>query len=136
MGLEDVATQQAPLAQLAGDLLVALVLQESRDELGTRVELVALLLSVRGQQHARLDPGERRGHQQILAGDVDVELVHQIEVLEILLPDRGDRDLRDLHLVDPDQMEQQIEGPLEGRKLDGAGSGRVGGVPLEAKIVG
>jgi hypothetical protein len=33
-------------------------------------------------------------------------------------------------------MEQQIEGPLEGRELDVAGPGRLGGAGLETKILG
>ena len=33
-------------------------------------------------------------------------------------------------------LEQQIEGPFEGRELDGAGPRRLGGARLETKIVG
>ena len=37
------------------------------------------------QQHLRLDVDERRRHHQELAGDVEVQLLHQLDGVEILL---------------------------------------------------
>ena len=36
------------------------------------------------QQHARLDLGERRGHHQVLAGELELQLLHQLDVLHVL----------------------------------------------------
>ncbi len=114
---EDLSPEQATSAQLAGRLLEALVLEQPRDQLGARIApLIVVDVSFGGQQHARLDPRQRRRHQQVLAGDVEVELPHHVEVFEVLLGDLRDGDVGDLHLVQADQVQQEIEGPLEGRE--------------------
>ena len=56
---------------------------------------------------------ERRRHHQELARDVEVEFLHQLEVVEVLLRDERDRDVVDVHLVLLDEVEQQVERPLE-----------------------
>ena len=56
---------------------------------------------------------ERRRHHQELARDVEVQLLHQVDVLEILLRDRGDRDVVDVDLVLLDEVQQQVERALE-----------------------
>jgi hypothetical protein len=98
---EHVAAEQLALADLARDLLEALVLEQPRHELGARVDaLVGDRARVRRQQHPRLDPRQRRGHHEVLARDVELELAHQLEVLEVLLGDPRDRDVGDVDLVD------------------------------------
>ena len=44
------------------------------DELGARVDSVLLVFHLDRQQHLGLDPGERRGHHEVFAGDVELEL--------------------------------------------------------------
>ena len=98
----------------SADLLEALVLEQARDQLGARIApFFLLVVRRRRQQHARLDPREGRRHHQVLAGDVEVQLAHQLEVLEVLLGDLRDRHVGDLELVLADQVQQQIERPLE-----------------------
>ena len=88
--LEDVAPEQRRSSSSCADLLEALVLEQARHQLGARVAaLLVRLAPVGRQQHARLDPGQGRRHQQVLAGDVEVELAHQLERREVLLRDRA-----------------------------------------------
>ena len=69
-------------------------------------------------QLARLDVRQRRRHQQVLAGDVEVERAHEVEHLQVLLGDERDRDVEDVELVLLDEVQQQIERPLELGQLD------------------
>jgi len=61
---------------------------------------------------------QRRGHQQVLGRDVEVELAHHAQVFEVALGDEGDRQIEDVQLVLLDQMQKQIERPLERGQLD------------------
>ena len=120
---EDVSPRDGTRAQLLGRDLVLLVLQEAPDELGARVDLVLRLLVVLvvrllRQEHLALDVGQRRGHHEVLARDVQIELLHQRDVLEVALRHEGDREVQDVQLVLPDQMQEQIERPLEVRQRD------------------
>ena len=49
----------------------------------------------------------------MLADHFEIEFAHQRQILEILLADARDRDIGDLDLIDPNQMEEQIERALE-----------------------
>ncbi len=118
----DVASQQPTLRKPLGHLLVALVLQQSGDQLGTRIESLPLfVLALLGQQHAGLDERQGRCHDEVFAGNVEVELAHQFQILQVLPADLGNRDVGDLDLVLPNQMQQQVEGTLEDRELDRVG---------------
>jgi hypothetical protein len=70
------------------------------------------------QQHLRLDVDEGGRHDDELAGDVEVQLLHHLESLEILLRDERDRDVVDADLVLLDEVQQQIERALERLQLD------------------
>ena len=70
------------------------------------------------QNRARLDVDQRRRHHQELAGDVQIQLLHQLDVGEVLLGNQRDRDVVDVHLVLLDEVNQQIERPLERFELD------------------
>ena len=65
------------------------------------------------QQRLRLDVDERRRHHQELAGDVEVQLLHQLDRVEVLRGDQRDRDVVDVDLVPPDEVQQQIERAFE-----------------------
>src|SRR5436190_781412 len=71
------------------------------------------------QQHLRLDVNQRCGHDEEVAGDVEVQFLHQVNRVEVLLRDDGDGNVVDVELVLPDQMLQQIERTLEVLELDG-----------------
>jgi hypothetical protein len=70
------------------------------------------------QEHARLDAGERRGHLEVLGGDVEVQHLHRVDVLEVLLGDEPDGDVDDVELVLADQVQEQLERPREPGQLD------------------
>jgi hypothetical protein len=118
----DVATDHRPIAEAVGRLLELLVLEEALDQLGPGVDLLERGVFIRlldrlglgvGQELARLQVAQGRRHHQVLAGDVDVEALHGVEVLEVLLGDEGDRDVEDLELVLAHQVQEQVEGALE-----------------------
>ncbi len=103
------------------------MLEKAAHEGVARIFFVAL--DARGsfrprQQHLRLDVNQRRGHDEELAGDVQIQLLHQRDRVEILRRDQRDRDVVDVHLVGANEVEQQIERPLEVREPDGERLGR------------
>ncbi len=110
-----------------GGIAILLVRQELGDEVGTRIGLVlgfarGGLLWKRGQgNHAGLDLHEGGGHEQELAGQLDIDARQVAERVEILLGDPGDGDVVDVDLLLADEVEQEIEGALEGVELDAAG---------------
>jgi hypothetical protein len=56
---------------------------------------------------------ERRRHDEELPRHVEVHLLHQIDVVQILFRDERDRDVVDVQLVLLDEVNEQIERPLE-----------------------
>ena len=71
-----------------------------------------------GKEHLALDPHEGCGHDEKLAGDLDVQCLQRAEVFEILLGDPGDRDLPDLDLVLLDQVEEKVKRPRKDLEVD------------------
>jgi len=70
------------------------------------------------QQHPRLDVDERRRHHEELPGDVEIHLLHQVDVLDVLRRNQRDGDVVDADLVALDQVQQQVERPLEIHQAD------------------
>ena len=75
------------------------------------------------QQHLRLDVDERRRHHQELARDVEVELLHQLNRLEVLRRDQRNRNVVDVDLVLLDQMKEEVNRTLEVLEPDRQGIG-------------
>src|SRR5690606_2709978 len=101
-----------------------LVLEQSAHQVGTRIDQLAILVHAPRQQHLRLDPDQRRGHLEELARTVEPEPLDPLDRLEELLGDAGDRDVEDVDVLFPDQVEQQVERTLEPLELhDEAGVG-------------
>ena len=94
--------------------LELLVLEQAPHERFARILVGIFLRRIDPrQQHARLDVDERRRHHQELPRHVQVEVLHQVDVVEVLLRDDRDRDVVDVHLVLLDEVQQQIQRPLE-----------------------
>ena len=108
--------------QRRGGILELAVLEELLDQFAARVGL-GILVDVRigRQQHPALDLHQRRGHDQEVAGELDVELVETLEMLEELVGDRRDGDVENVHLVLLDEVEEQVERAVEGVERDGVG---------------
>ena len=56
---------------------------------------------------------QRRGHEDELAAEVDVQLFGLAQVVQVLPRDARDRDVRDVDLLPPDEAEQQVKRTLE-----------------------
>src|SRR4029079_6173424 len=69
-------------------------------------------------------------HDEVLARVVEVELAHALDHREVLVGDRGDRDVGDLDLALLDEEQQEIERPLEEIELDATGRAHVGPSPI------
>ena len=63
--------------------------------------------------------GQGRRHDQVFPGDVQIQHPHQLQVLHVLLGDPGDGDIEDVVLVLFDQVQEEVQGPLEDIDLDG-----------------
>src|SRR5690606_16652860 len=113
---------------------ILLVLQKPPNQLRSGIDvvlrIVLLVLGRRRQEHLRLDVGQGRRHHQVLTGEVDVQTLHQHDVLDVLLADERDGDVPDVDLVLLDQVQQQVQRALEGGEhhlVDGGGDLRTGG---------
>ena len=94
--------------------LEALVFLQPAHEIGARIALFARIrIDGARQQHARLDLGQRRGHDQVFAGELELQPGHERDVLHVLLRDVGDRDVEDVEVLPPDHVQQQVERTLE-----------------------
>src|SRR4030043_146427 len=74
-----------------------------------------------GKEHARLDIHQRCRHHQEFSGDGKVEGLHDPDIVEILLGNQGNRYVVDIDLILLDEMQQEVQGPLEDINLDGIG---------------
>jgi hypothetical protein len=106
--------------QQFGSGLVLLMFEQSPHERLARILLGLVLLSrVRArQQRARLDMNQRRRHDEELARNIQVQLLHQGDVGEVLLGDERNRDVVDVHLVLANEVNQQVKRSLERIELD------------------
>src|SRR5215471_1028501 len=110
------------LMQQAGRGFELLMLEQASHERVARILFFAFDTRSRlrtRKQHPRLDVNQRRRHDEKLAGDVEIQLLHQLNRVEILLRDERDGNVMDFHRVLLDEMEEQIERSLEVLELDG-----------------
>jgi len=105
-----------PIVEFAGEVLEFFVFEELADQFEARVAEVVLFLArfglAAGQEHGGLDFHEGGGHDEEFAGEVDVELLEHIDILEVLVGDGGDGDVLDVHLGAADEVEEQVEGAV------------------------
>ncbi len=104
-------------SQRLGGLLDPSILDQPPYQLLARI--LSLLFGSAGsrQQHAGLEVNQLRGLIDVLARDVQIELLHHPQILVKLVTDQRDRDVRDLDLVDSREVQQQVERPLKHRQL-------------------
>lgn len=102
--------------KVLGRLLELLVLDELPYQLRPGVLDLGLILRAplrRGKQQAALDVHQLGSHEDELPGDLEVEHLHQVQVSEILVGDLDDRDVPDIHLLLPDQVQEQVQRSFE-----------------------
>ncbi len=73
----------------------------------------SLCLGRTRQQHARLDLDQHRRHQQVFGCQFQAMLLHHLDVGHVLLGERRHRDVEHVEVVLADQVQQQVERPLE-----------------------
>jgi len=73
---------------------------------------------IHGQQLAALDIHERRGHHEELAGDLEIELAHHLDVFDELRGELGEIDRIDVHLLLLDEIEEQIQRAFKDLEFD------------------
>ena len=96
-----------------GGLLEAFVFLQAAHELGARIVFDAFFGRRPRQQQARFDLGQDRGHHQVFGGQLELHVVHQLDVVDVLARDFGDRDVEDVEVLAADQVQQQIERTFE-----------------------
>ena len=97
-------------------ILEFLVLDELADQIPTRVLLLVLLgkhLQINREQFLALDVHQRGGHDDELAGELEVEPLHQVDVFAELVGQLDHVHLVDIDLFLADEVQQQIQRPLE-----------------------
>ena len=116
-----------------------LVFEQPFDQLRARVFVqvfLAIGIRIGREQHLRFDVNQRRGHHQKIARDGDVQLLHQLEIGQVLFGDARDRDVVDVDLVFLDQVEQQIKRPLEDLEFDTVFSQASGHLVARCRTIG
>ncbi len=108
--------------QAGGGVLEFLVFHQLADEFPARVFALLLALDlhllVHRQQLATFDVHERRGHHEKFAGNLQIELPHEIDVFDELRGEFGEVDFVNVHLLLLDQIKEQIERAFEDLELD------------------
>src|SRR6185503_20335039 len=61
------------------------------------------------QQHLSLQLNQRRRHHQEVAGDRDVQLLHDAQVTQILVSDASDGNVINTDVLLPNEVQQQIQ---------------------------
>ena len=110
---EDIPVDARQRLDILCRLFVAFVLLQAPHQFGTRILFVFLDTGGPRQQHARLDLGQHGGHHQILRRQLQIDRLHQFHVLHVLMRNLGNRYVEDLQILPADQVEQQVERPLE-----------------------
>jgi hypothetical protein len=104
-----------------GHLLVGAVLQQAGEEQVALFQQGLRLVGVgvgTGQQPRRLELQQGRGHHQELRGHLEVELPHALDLGQVVLGDARQRHLPDVEALARDEVEEQVERPLEDLGLD------------------
>ncbi|MNV42484.1 hypothetical protein D3C71_1341590 [compost metagenome] len=100
--------------QLRGDALDFAVFDQPLDELCPRVIFFFIVIFEIfefddrrfGEQQLALDGEQSRGHHQKLAGYFQLQFLHGLKILHILLGDLADRNVLDVDFRLVDQMQQ------------------------------
>ena len=103
-----------------------MVFEKASNQLAARIFLdvvnsVVFVVGGRRHEHAALDMRQRCGHHEVVARDVDIQILHQADVREVLFRNESYRNIENIEFVLLDQVQQQVEGALEFRELHAVG---------------
>jgi len=115
---EHVAPQLGQPVQILGRLLETLVFLQPPDQFGTRILAFLLLFLGTRQQHARLDLRQHGRHHQILGRQFQAQLAHHLDIFHVLGGDLRQRNVENVEVLPLDEVEQQVQRPLEGVEKD------------------
>ena len=90
------------------------------DQVPARIFRLVLLgehLLINREKFLALDVHERRGHDNEFPGEIEVELLHQVNVLAELIGQPDHVHLIDINLFLTNKVQEQIQRPLEHFKM-------------------
>src|SRR6056297_88856 len=116
--LERVPFKARQPVDLLRGLLEALVFLEPANQFSARVLALLFLCSRARQEHARLDLGKHGCHHEVLGRKLELQLLHDLDVLHVLLRNPGDRNVEDVDVLPLYEVQQEIERPFEGIQDD------------------
>ncbi len=110
----EVAVGQRQFVDRARRLFHALVFEQSPHQLGPRIFCFGAGDCRRlGQQQARLDLDQHRGHQQILGREFQLRAPHHLDVAQVLPRQFRHRNVENVDVLPADEIEQQVQRPFE-----------------------
>src|SRR5258706_15759993 len=89
------------------------------DKIFARVDLVALFIQLRArQQHFGFDPHQRCGHQDKLAGELNIEALELMEIGQKVVGDLGYRYVVNIQFVAFNEEKKEVKRPFKQRQMD------------------
>ena len=99
--------------------LEALVFLQAPHQLGARILFARhRSLGGRGSSMRDLISASVAAITRYSPGELELQLLHQLDVLHVLAGDLGDRNVEDVEVLAADQVEQQVERTFEGLEED------------------
>ena len=96
-----------------GRLLEAFIFLQPSHQIGTRIGLLGDRVARAWQQHAGFNFREGGRHDQIFARQLELHILHQLDVVHVLARDVGQWNIQNIEILFANQIQEQIERPLE-----------------------
>ena len=104
---------QFPVLQFIRHIFVHLIFQQTGNQFCPGVFLLPFLIDFCRKEHSGFNIQQGSRHDQKLADHIQIFFLHLIHIFQILSCDLHDGDIINAHLIFFNQMEQQIQRPLE-----------------------
>ena len=117
-GNEYIAFKARQVTEIFRSLLEAFVFLQPSHKFSARIGFFLFFRLWPRQQHARFDLGQHRCHEQILARQLELQLVHHFDVLHVLFRDFGDGDIENVDVLVANQVQKQVQRALESLEED------------------
>jgi tryptophanyl-tRNA synthetase len=104
-----------------GGVLERLAVEETCDEqvafLPQGELVIEIDVGVLREESLALELDQRRCDEEELGGDLEIEVLHEVDLGQVGVDDAGERDLVEIDLLAQDEVEQEVEGALVDRCL-------------------